>query len=74
MRKEISAEAALENCRALIDRILAELSVEEPFVNTSSRAEVLLFLEFAASVLPKGDDACGSHSASSPPTAISLPN
>jgi hypothetical protein len=73
MDKEISAEAALENCRALIDRILAELSVAEPFVNTSSRAEVLLFLEFAASRL-LGDDACASHLPSSPPAALALPN
>ena len=73
MDKEISAEAALENCRALIDRILAELSAKEPFVNTSSRAEVLLFLEFAASRL-LGDDACESHSPNSPPATISLPN
>jgi hypothetical protein len=74
MGKEIAAEAALENCRALIDQIIAELSTKEPFVNTSSRAEVLLFLELAASLLPKGDDACGSHSPNLSPAALSLPN
>jgi hypothetical protein len=73
MGKQIEAEAALENCRALIDRIIAELSAKEPFVNTSSRAEVLLFLEFAASLL-EGGDAFGSHSPNSPPATILLPN
>ena len=31
MRNTIEAEAALENCRALIDQITAGLSAEEPF-------------------------------------------
>jgi hypothetical protein len=47
--KEIEAEAALANCRALINQINAALSVEEPFVNVSSAAELQLYLEFAAS-------------------------
>jgi len=47
----IEAEAALENCRALINQIYAGLSAEEPFVNVSSAAELLLYLEFAASAL-----------------------
>jgi hypothetical protein len=51
--KEIEAEAALENCRALIKQINAGLSTEEPFVNVSSAAELLLYLEFAASALKK---------------------
>ena len=47
----IEAEAALENCRALINQIDADLSAEEPFVNVSSAAELLFYLEFAASAL-----------------------
>jgi hypothetical protein len=51
--KEIEAGAALENCRALINQINAELSAEEPFVNVSSAAELLFYLERAASALQK---------------------
>jgi hypothetical protein len=51
--KEIEAGAVLENCRALVDRINAGLSAEEPFVNVSSAAELLLYLESAASALKK---------------------
>jgi hypothetical protein len=51
--KKIEAEAALENCRALIDQIIAGLSAEKPLVNVSSRAELLLHLEFAASALER---------------------
>jgi hypothetical protein len=51
MPNTIEAEAALENCRALINQIDAGLSAEEPFVNVSSAAELLLYLEFAASAL-----------------------
>jgi hypothetical protein len=54
VHKEIEARAALENCRALIDQIIAGLSAEKPFVNFLSAAEVLLYLEFAASALKKG--------------------
>jgi hypothetical protein len=53
MLKEIEAEATLENCRALIDEINAGLSAEEPFINVSSAAELVLYLEFAASLLKK---------------------
>jgi hypothetical protein len=53
MPKETEAEAVLENCRALIDQIIAGLSAEKPLVNISSAAELLLYLEFAASVLKK---------------------
>jgi hypothetical protein len=53
MLKEIDAGAALENCRALINQIIAGLSAEEPFVNVSSAAELQLRLEFAASALKK---------------------
>jgi hypothetical protein len=49
--REIEAGAVLENCRALIDQIDARLSAEEPFVNVSSAAELLLYLELAASAL-----------------------
>ena len=53
MLKEIEAGAALENCRALINQINAGLSAEEPFVNVSSAAELLLYLECAASALKR---------------------
>jgi hypothetical protein len=53
MHKEIEAGAALENCRALIDEIIAGLSAERPFVNVSFRAELLLYLESAASALER---------------------
>jgi hypothetical protein len=51
--KKFEAEAALANCRALINQINAGLSVDEPFVNVSSAAELQLYLEFAASALQK---------------------
>jgi hypothetical protein len=51
--KEIDAEAVLENCRALIDRIIAKLSEEKPSINVSSLAELLLHLESAASTLKR---------------------
>ena len=53
MLKEIEAGAALENCRALINQINAGLSAEEPFVDVSSAAELLLCLERAASALKR---------------------
>jgi hypothetical protein len=53
MSDTIEAEAALENCRALINHIDAGLSAEEPFVNVSSAAEALLYLECADSVLKR---------------------
>jgi hypothetical protein len=53
VHKEIEARAALENCRVLINQINAGLSAEEPFVNVSSAAELLLYLECAASALEK---------------------
>jgi hypothetical protein len=46
-------EAVLENCRALINQIIAGLSAEEPFVNVSSAAELLVHLESAAAALKK---------------------
>jgi hypothetical protein len=49
----IEAEATLENCRALINQIIAGLSAKEPLVNVSSVAELLLHLESAASALRK---------------------
>jgi hypothetical protein len=46
--KEIETEAILENCRALIKQIIADLSAEKPLVNASSAAALLLHLESAA--------------------------
>lgn len=55
MVKNIGAAAALEECRALADRIDAWLSGKkpEPFVNTSSVAELQVYLELAAAILKK---------------------
>jgi len=53
MSKEIGAEAALENCRALIKQMNAGLSAEKPLVNASTAAELLLHLDSAASALRK---------------------
>ena len=49
----IEAEAALANCRALINQINAGLSAEQPLVNVSSAKELLFYLEFAL-LLKKG--------------------
>jgi ATP/maltotriose-dependent transcriptional regulator MalT len=49
MPKETDVEATLENCRALINQIIAGLSAEEPLVSVSSAKELLLYLECAAS-------------------------
>ena len=46
-------EAALANCRALINQINAGLSAEEPFADASSATELQLYLERAASALKK---------------------
>ena len=51
--RKIEVGAALENCRALMNQINAGLYAEEPFVNVSSAAELLFYLEFAASALKK---------------------
>ena len=51
--KEAAVEAALENCRALTNKISAGLSAKEPFVNISSATELLLYLERAASALER---------------------
>jgi hypothetical protein len=51
--KEIETEAILENCRALIKRVIDDLSTEKPFVNASSAAELLLHLETAAAALKR---------------------
>ena len=53
MLKQIGTGAALENCRALINQINAGLSAEEPFVTVSSAAELLSYLECAASALKR---------------------
>jgi hypothetical protein len=55
MIKQIGTRAELENCRALIDQINVGLSAENPFVNVSSAAELLFYLEFAASALKRSD-------------------
>jgi hypothetical protein len=49
--REAELEAALANCRALINQIDAGLSVKKLFLNISSAAELLFYLEFAASAL-----------------------
>jgi hypothetical protein len=56
--KKIETEAILERCRVLINQINAALSAEEPFINISSAADLLLHLESAASALKKalGDE------------------
>ncbi len=51
--KKIEAEAALANCRALINQINAGLSAEEPVVDVSSATELLFYLERAATALKK---------------------
>jgi hypothetical protein len=51
--KDIETEAMLENCRALIKQIIADLSAEKPLVNASSAAALLLHLESAASALKR---------------------
>jgi hypothetical protein len=57
MLKEIEAEPAIENCRALIDQIDAGLSAEGLFGDASSGVDLLLnlelYLEHAASALEK---------------------
>jgi hypothetical protein len=51
--KNVEAGAALANCRALINQIDAGLSAEKPLVDVSSVAELLFYLEFAASALQR---------------------
>jgi hypothetical protein len=51
--KEAELEAALANCRGLINQIDAGLWVKKLFLNTSSAAELLFYLEFAASAFKK---------------------
>jgi hypothetical protein len=51
--KEAEIEAALANCRARLDQIDAGLSAEKLCLNISSAAELLFYLEFAASALKK---------------------
>ena len=51
--KEVEAGAALANRRALINQIIAGLSAEKPIVNVSSAADLLFYLEFAASALER---------------------
>jgi len=51
--KQAEVGAALVNCRALINQIDAGLSAEKLFLNISSAAELLFYLEFAASALEK---------------------
>jgi hypothetical protein len=53
MPKEIDVEAALANCRALINQINAGLSAEEPLADASSATELQFYLERAASALKK---------------------
>jgi hypothetical protein len=51
--KKAEVGAALANCRALLSQIDAGLSAEKLFLNVSSAAELLFYLEFAASALEK---------------------
>jgi hypothetical protein len=51
--KEAEIEAALANCRGLVNQIDGGLSAEKLFLNISSAAELLFYLEFAASALKK---------------------
>ena len=57
MLKEIEAEAAIENCRVLINQIDAGLSAEGPLGDVSSWVDLLLnlelHLEHAASALER---------------------
>jgi hypothetical protein len=59
--KEIEAEAALDKVRRLITQINLALSAEQPFVNVSSVAELLLYLEFATSALKKAASPSGER-------------
>jgi hypothetical protein len=52
MPDEIEVEAVLEECRALIKQIVADLS-GEPFADETSATELLSYLERAASALKK---------------------
>ena len=65
MLKKIEAEAAIENCRALIDQIDAGLSAEGPFGDVSSGVDLLLNLELhlerAASALKKAAPLSQEH-------------
>ena len=65
MLKEIEAEAAIENCRALINQIDAGLSAEGPFGDVSSRVDLLLnlelHLEHATSALERSLSHGGAH-------------
>ena len=56
MLKEIEAEAALEDCRALIDQINAELFAEEPFVNVSY--PLRLITSWSADMATSGTACC----------------
>jgi hypothetical protein len=51
--KKAEVGAALANCRALLSQIDAGLSAKKLFLNVSSAAELLFYLEFAASALEK---------------------
>jgi hypothetical protein len=55
LKQQIEAEATLENCRALINELKAGLSAKEFFIAASSAAELLWYLERAASLLKKSD-------------------
>ncbi len=67
MLNKIEAEAAIENCRALIDQIDAGLSAEGPFGDVSSGVDLLLnlelHLEHAASALERPRRRLFSHNA-----------
>ena len=47
-----SKKVSVKRCRALADRIAAALEREPEFTNVSAGAEVQLYLEMAAALLP----------------------
>ena len=66
--KEAEVEAALTNCRKLMKRIDAGLSVKKLSLNISLAAELLFFLEFAASLSRRPHHAHESVSRRSSPS------
>ena len=61
MLKTTEAKAGLKKCRGLIDEITTGLCAEKPLVNISSAAELLFYLEFAASALKKSAARAGKR-------------
>ena len=68
--KKAEVGAALANCRALLSQIDAGLSAKKLFLNVSSAAELLFYLEFAASALKKPHHAHESVGGRSSPSIL----